>query len=178
MIGRPRTPISAYGDVSVRARGTKFQAMTRYRDLDGQLRWVRATATSQRGAWAGLRERLLARDGSGHGGLLHPSSRFTELVDLWLADLHAQDISEGTKENYRDDVRLHVLPAFAHHQLAEITTGRVERFLQDEAAVSSSRAKHSCTMLNLLFAFALRHDAIARNPVESASPPRGRSSPP
>lgn len=172
MIGRPRTPIGAYGDVSVRPRGAKFQAMTRYRDLDGQLRRVRATATSQRGARTALRERLLARDGSGHGGLLHPSSRFTELVDLWLADLDAQDISEGTRENYRDDVRLHVLPAFAHHQLAEVTTGRVERFLKDEAAVSYSRAKHSRTMLNLLFAFALRHDAIARNPVEGTSPLR------
>ncbi|MHA7620745.1 tyrosine-type recombinase/integrase [Cellulosimicrobium cellulans] len=126
MSGRPRTPIGAYGDISVRPRGEKFQAIARYRDLDGRLRRVKATATSQRGARAALRERLLKRDGYGHGGVLRSSSRFSELIDLWLADLELKDLSEGTKENYRDDVRLHVRPVFEHYQLAEITTGRVE----------------------------------------------------
>lgn len=32
-----------------------------------------------------------------------------------------------------------------------------------------SRARHSRTLLNLLFRFALRHDAIPRNPVEGTS---------
>lgn len=170
MNGRPRTPIGAYGDIRVHACGTKFQASTRFRDVDGRLRRVKATASSQRGARTALRERLLNRHGYGHGGLLNPASRFADLVDLWLADLDAQDISEGTKETYRNDVRMHVLPVFVHYQLGEVTTGRVERFLLAEAGVSYSRAKHSRTILNLLFAYALRHDAIARNPVEGTSP--------
>jgi integrase len=45
-------------------------------------------------------------------------------------------------------------------------------FLKREAAVSYSRAKHSRTLLNQLFGFALRHDAIGRNPVEGTSPLR------
>lgn len=170
MTGRPRTPVGAYGDISVRPKGEKFQAMARYRDLDGQLRRVRATATSQRGARNKLRERLMGRDGYSTGGVLRPSSRFGELVDLWLADLDVQDITEGTRQNYRDDVRLHIRPVFEHYQLSEITTGRVEWFLKNEAAVSYSRAKHSRTTLNLLFAFALRHDAVSRNPVEGTTP--------
>lgn len=62
------------------------------------------------------------------------------------------------------------MPAFEHYTLAEITTGRVEWFLKAEAKASMSRAKQSRTVLNLIFAFALRHDAISRNPVQGTSP--------
>jgi integrase len=89
-----------------------------------------------------------------------------------VADLELRDLADGTKESYRDQVRLHVLPAFEHFTLGEITTGRVEWFLKAQAAVSHSRAQHSRTMLNLLFGFALRHDGISRNPVEGTSPLR------
>lgn len=60
-------------------------------------------------------------------------------------------------------------PAFERYTLGEVTTGRIEWFLRREAAVSYSRVKHSRTLLNQLFDFALRHDAIARNPVEGTS---------
>ncbi len=45
----------------------------------------------------------------------------------------------------------------------------MELFLKRQAAVSYSRAKHSRTLLNQMFSFALRHDALARNPVEGTS---------
>jgi integrase len=63
-----------------------------------------------------------------------------------------------------------VLPAFKHFTLGEITTGRVEWFLKSQATICDSRARQSRSMLNLLFAFAMRHDAVARNPVEGTSP--------
>ena len=72
--------------------------------------------------------------------------------------------------NYRDNLRMQIMPAFEHFTLGEITTGRAERFLKSEAVVSYSRAKHFRTMLNLLFGFALRDDAIPRNPVDGTSP--------
>jgi integrase len=123
-----------------------------------------------------LGDRLLNRPGYGSGGLLNLSSHFTDLAELWLAELELREISEGTKENYRDDLRVHVGPYFENFTLGEITTGRVEAFLKSQAAVSYSRAKHSRTLLNQLFGYALRHDALARNPVEGTSPlrkPRG-----
>lgn len=61
-------------------------------------------------------------------------------------------------------------PAFEHYTLGEITTGRVEWFLRREAAPSYGRAKHTRTLLHQLFAFAQRHDAIVRDPVEGTSP--------
>lgn len=130
---------------------------------------MQATARSQRAAVSLLKERMISRPGYGSGGLLRLSSPFGDLCELWLQDLEGQDLSEGTKENYRDDLRLHVRPVFENYQLGEISTGRVEWFLKTERAVSYSRAKHSRSMLNLLFKFALRHDAIPRNPVEGTS---------
>lgn len=149
--------------------GGRYRAMTRFRDLDGRLRKVTATAPTRRGAQTLLKERLADRPGFGSGGVLGVSSGFDELCELWLADLALRDISEGTKQNYRDDLRRYVRPAFERYTLGEITTGRVEWFLKQEAAASYSRAKHSRTLLNQMFAFALRHDAIPRNPVEGTS---------
>lgn len=131
-----------------------------------------ATAHSQSAARKLLKDRLLNRPGYGSGGLLSLSRSIGDVAVLWLADLTLWVLAEGTKQSYRDNLRLHVLPAFEHYTLGEITTGRVEWFLKSQAAISSSRAKQSRTMLNLVFGFALRHDAIARNPVEGMSPLR------
>ena len=169
MAGRPHTAIGTYGQIGVRRQAGRFLVATRYRDADGRLRVVTARGESQSAAKANLKLRLLNRSGCGTSGMLSLSSSFGDLVALWLADLELQDLVDQTKENYRDDIRLHVLPAFQHFTLGAITTGRVERFLKSELAVSYSRAKHSRTMLNLLFGFALRYDAIPRNPVEGTS---------
>lgn len=167
--GRPRTPIGTFGEVTTTNLGGRYRAIARYRDLDGRLRRVMATAPSRRGAAALLKQRLVDRAGYGNGGLLSVASSFSELCELWLQDLELREISEGTKQNYRDELRLHVRPAFDAYALGEITTGRVEWFLKREAAKSHSRAKHSRTLLNQLFTFALRHDALARNPVDGTS---------
>ncbi len=169
MSGRPRTPIGTFGQIAVVDLGGRYRAMTRVRDLDGRLRKVTATAPSSRAAQTLLKERLTNRHGHGTGAVLDVSSGFDELCQLWLADLELRDISEGTKQNYRDDLRRYVRPAFEHYTLGEITTGRVKWFLRREAALSYGRAKHTRTLLNQLFAFALRHDAITRNPVEGTS---------
>ena len=115
---------------------------------------------------------MLNRPAFGGASVLTPQSHFVDLIEVWLADLDLRPLAEGTKQNYRDQVRLHVLPAFKHYILAEITTGRVEWFLKSQGAISSSRARQSRTLLNLLFGFALRNDAVSRNPVAGTSPLR------
>lgn len=169
MAGRPRTPIGAYGNINVTPRGEHYVATTRYRDRDGKLRAVTASGPSPAAAKNELRRRLLDRRGFGPGGPLNSSSRFTELAELWLEDLATQDLAEGTKANYRDILRLHVLPAFENFLLREITPSRVEWFLRTESSVSYSRATHGRQLLNLLFSFAMRSDAMVVNPVVAAS---------
>lgn len=146
--GRPRTVIGAYGTIRVRRRGSSFIAITRFRDADGRLRRVTGAARSESAAKARLRERLVDRPAYASGGLLDLSSSFTDLTALWLEDLELQNLSSGTKENYRDDLRLHVMPHFAHFALGEITTGRVEWFLRSEALLDGldvgERRTHVC----------------------------------
>lgn len=177
-MARPRTPVGAYGSIAVRRRGDRAIAETRIRDADGRVRHVRVTARTAAQARLVLKERLLNRPGFAGPRVLTPQCSFTDLVEVWLADLDLQPLAEGTKQNYRDQVRLHVLPAFEHYTLAEITTGRVEWSLKSQAAISSSRARQSRTLLNLLFGFALRHDAVSRNPVAGTSPLRHPKSQP
>jgi len=61
------------------------------------------------------------------------------------------------------------MPAFENFLLREITPSRVEWFLRTEASFSYSRATHGRQLLNLLFSFAMRNDAIDFNPVNAAS---------
>lgn len=171
MSGRPRTVIGTFGEIHVKRIATgRYRASTRYRDVDGRLRRVTATGSNAKAASSLLKGRLVERRGYGSGGVLSLSSQFGDLVELWLGDLESRDLAANTKENYRDDLRVHVRSFFEHYTLGEITTGRVERFLKGEAAVSYSRAKHSRNILNQLFSFALRHDALPRNPLEGTSP--------
>jgi integrase len=167
--GRPRTPIGTHGAVNTRRQDGRVVAETRVRDLDGRLRQVRATGPTAAAARARLMERIRERPALPSAGVLRPTSSFADLADLWLADLELRDLAGNTKENYRTCLRLHVRPAFEHYTLAEVTTGRVEWFLAKQAKMSQSQAKQTRTLLNMLFAYALRHDAITRNPVEGTS---------
>lgn len=170
--GRPRTPIGTHGAITTRRVGDRTVAETRVRDLDGRLRQVRVFAPTAAAARTRLKERIRERPAIPSNGVLQPTSSFADLADLWLADLDLRDLADNTKETYRTCLRLHVRPAFEHYTLAEVSTGRVEWFLAKQAKISSSQARATRTILNMLFAFALRHDAIARNPVEGTSPLR------
>lgn len=171
MSGRPRTAIGTYGTINVWHRRAKhYVAHTRFRDADGRLREVTASGHTRTHAVAELKTKLHERPGYGIGEGLGLRSPFTELAKLWLADLDARDLSEGTKDNYRKDLRTLVMPTFEHYTLGEVTTGRVESFLKEQAASSYSKAKLSRNLLNQLFGYALRQDAISRNPVEGTSP--------
>lgn len=155
-MGRPKTPIGAYGSINVRRRGRSMVAEARVRDQDGRVRQIRVAGPTSAAARHRLKERLVHRPEQNGGSSLRGSNSFAQLATLWLADLEMRDLAEGTRQNYRDTLRLHVLPAFEHYALVEITTGRVEWFLKAEAKASVSRAKQSRTVLNLVFAFALR----------------------
>lgn len=73
--------IGTFGTINVRQCGhRRYVARTRFRDLDGRLREVTATAGSGTAAQAELKERLIRRPGYGTGGLLSLSSPCGDLV--------------------------------------------------------------------------------------------------
>lgn len=67
--GRPRTPIGGYGEIYVMHRKGRCVAEARYRDIDGRLREITATAGSVRAASARLKERIASRPGHTVGNL-------------------------------------------------------------------------------------------------------------
>ncbi|ALJ21448.1 hypothetical protein AOA12_16730 [Microbacterium sp. No. 7] len=172
MTGRSRLEIGTYGDIhTTRTRVGTMRAEARYRDGDGIIRKVTATAATDHAARQALRNRIKQRStATGFGAALSPESTVTQLAEAWLEDMQIRlDLAPGTKDTYRRELNSLVLPTFRAFLLREVTVGRVDQFLKRQATISYARAKHSRVVLSLMFGYALRHDAIHRNPVIGTS---------
>lgn len=168
MSGRSRLEVGTYGDISTTRTGNRtVRAEARYRDGDGIVRKVTATAASIKQAKQDLRLKLQRRNAAtGFGATMSPESTVADLAEAWIEDVRARsDLSAGTKDLYRRELKSLVLPTFKTFRLREVTTGRVDQFLKRQALVSYAHARHSRVVLNLMFNYALRHDALHRNPV-------------
>lgn len=166
-MGRPRTAIGTFGEVSIRPVNKMYLATTRFRDWDGKLRRVEATGHSRSAAKAELKRRISCRgDHRAGAGILTGDTTFPELVEFWIEDM-AEDtrLAPSTKDTYERNMRTLVLDAFEHYSLREISVSRVDQFLKRQAATSYSRAKHAKVVLGLALGLATRYDAIPRNPV-------------
>ena len=171
-MARPRTPIGTFGDISyIKAPGGQFRARTRYRDDDGKVRRVSATGATKREAERNLKKVAAERSSFRSTGELTANSSFTNLVDVWLADLDLEGkVAESTRALYERNMRQLVMPVFEGYALREITVSKVDRFLKGLAANKSySMAKQARTVLSLAFGLAVRYDAIAKNPVRETA---------
>ena len=171
-MARPRTPIGTFGDISfINAAGGQFRARTRFRDDDGKVRRVSATGLTKREAERNLKKVLAERSSFRSTGELTPNSSFTNLVDIWLADLDLEGkLAESTRALYERNMRQLVMPVFEGFALREITVSKVDRFLKGLAANRSySMARQARTVLSLALALAVRYDAIPKNPVRETS---------
>jgi hypothetical protein len=145
-------------------------AMARYRDDDGKLRRVKATADTARAAERLLKSRLAKRSHQGGNGELRPDSTFGQLVEVWLEDLDLEDrLAPTTRALYERNMRQLVVPAFENFQLREITVSKVDRFLKAQRQRSYSIAKQSKVVLSLAFGLAVRYEAMPRNPVRETA---------
>ncbi len=172
MTGRDRLEIGTYGDINTtRMPSGNIRAEVRYRDGDGAVRKVTTTAATVREAKQNLRTKLQRRNAAtGFGDELSPESTVTELAAAWLADVQVRsDLAAGTKDLYRRELNSLVLPTFKSFRLREITTGRLDQFLKGQTKVSYAHARHSRVVLNLMFNYALRQDALHHNPVRGTT---------
>lgn len=101
-MGRPRTPIGTFGDITyVKVSGARVRARTRYRDDDGQIRRVSATGATNKEAERNLKKVLSQRPSHVASGELTGDTSFGKLVEVWLEDL-------ATLEVCRSDNRIHI----------------------------------------------------------------------
>ncbi|WP_110183518.1 hypothetical protein [Nocardioides solisilvae] len=113
-MARPRTPIGTFGEIDFRSNPNgSVRARTRFRDDDGQLRPVEATAATRKAAERKLKEKIARRGRYASGmGELTPDTTFGKLVEVWLEDLELEDrVAASTRELYERDMRTLVLPA-------------------------------------------------------------------
>jgi integrase len=153
-------------------------ALCRYRDRDGVTRRVKAYGPSKPKAKAALDEKLERRGRRGTE-VLGPEKTVAQLAEAWFLTM---DKSPGTRDTYRMVLDTHILPKLGKVRLWEVSPGRVEGFLNDvrtghtktvetprgtyKRKVGGPGAVPSCrTVLRLMFAMAVRHDAIPVNPV-------------
>ena len=115
MSGRGRLEIGTYGDIStIRTGNGTIRAEARYRDGDGIVRKVTATAGTAKQAKQDLRLRLRRRNtATGFGVSLSPESTVGELAEAWIEDVRVRsDLAAGTKDLYRCALNSLVLPTF------------------------------------------------------------------
>jgi hypothetical protein len=174
-MGRPRTPIGTFGDISYAKTATgQIRARTRFRDDDGQIRRVSATGPTRKAAERNLKEVLSQRTTRAAYAELTPDSSFKQLVELWLEDLDLEGkLAPSTRALYERNIRQLVMPVFEHYALREITVGRVDRFLKALARTKSySTAKQAKTVLGRP-----AWEAKMRATAQAPGPSLARSSP-
>lgn len=155
-----------------RGPASTVRARTRFREHDGQLRRIEASADTRRRAEHRLKEKLATRRGYSAGfGELTPDSSFDQLVEVWLEDLDLEGkLAESTRALYERNMRQLVMPAFENLLLREISVRRVDQFIKRLAAAKSySTAKQARTVLSLALGLAVRYDALRENPVRETA---------
>ncbi len=153
-----------------KARPDKFEAKARYRDLDGRTRRVAAWGKTATEAENNLRTVLKTRARLSGSAELKPERRVSVAAELFLAEVKAlgeQDVlAPGTYQTYRYQYDKNLVPRIAEIRLVELTTPRVDGVIQairNEVGVAS--AKTCKSILSGTFSLAVRHGALAANPV-------------
>lgn len=168
--------LGEHGDVvfGKRANGRTI-AIVQYRDYNGRKRRVKRTADSKAAArrlvLAAVDE-ALRRDG---GATFTASTRFSVGIDGWLSYVEGLvergARSPSTLDQYRDTVRRHVRPVLGELRLGEVTTPRVDRFLQGLLADKGYATAKLCrTVLSGVCGWLVRQGGMVANPVREVTP--------
>lgn len=191
-MARPPLPIGERGNIKrTQLADGSWQALCRYRDADGQTRRVKAVGRSGQKAENALLAALKRRQRRG-AGTVTPETTVKALSEVWFPTVKK---SPGTRDTYRQQLDVHILPRLHKVRLREISTGSVEAFLSAVAAgqtktitsrggktrvtrIGGPGAAKSCrTVLALMLSMAVRYDAIPANPVRETTTPAGPRTP-
>lgn len=172
-MSRPRTPIGTYGAIKVTELGPRlFEARARFRMRNGRMRRLRRRGTSKSAAERALKAALAELADEVAGRAISGGTRLAHVAELWLADFEAK-VRRGERAaksfyDYRDAVRLHVVPRIGELACREVSPGLCDETLKairDE--VGYAAAKRARVVLSGVCGHAVRHEAMQANPVRS-----------
>ncbi|WP_432830918.1 tyrosine-type recombinase/integrase [Dactylosporangium sp. CA-092794] len=165
-MSRPQLPIGTWGSIR-REEVTphRFRARARFRDYDGVTRDVEAWGPSGAAAERALRVKLRDRSTPNNNDI-NPDMRLNRLGDLWIDELIAEArITPQTIARYEGSLRTAIRPALGNLRIREATVGRLDRFFKTVAAQHPAKARGAKVALSQMLGMAVRHDALATNPV-------------
>jgi len=117
-----------------------------------------------------LLQELLVNRVAPTGDSITAEVRLTKLAELWLAFLRAEGrIEESTINEYERVLNTVVLPQLGGLRIREATTGRLDRFIVEVRKRSENRQRKAKVVLGAMLDMAVRHDAIAVNPVRTTA---------
>jgi len=168
--GRPPTSLGTWGKIqTTKVREGAYRARTRIRDKDGVSREVTATGTTIAAVERALREKLVDRATPTQQGITADTT-IAALAALWLKYLRDEDRIESTTINeYERVLTKVVIPELGGLRLREVTTSRLDQFLVRLRATSASRQRKTKVVMGAMLGMAVRHDALAVNPVQQTS---------
>lgn len=168
--GRPPTDLGTWGSIhTFRVRDGAYRARTRIRDADGMTRQVTATGTTKAAAERALRAKLAERKAPTEQSITAETT-IAKLGAIWIKFLRDEGRLENTTINeYQRVLDKVVHPGLGGLRLREATTSRLDLFLIRLRSVSASRQRKTKVVLGAMLSLAVRHDALATNPVQQTS---------
>ena len=168
--GRPPTSLGTWGRIRTRqVREGVYRAQTRIRDRDGVSREVMATGTTAAAAERALRVKLVDRAAPTQQAITADTT-IAKLAAVWLQYLRDENRVEATTvSEYERVLTRIVIPELGGLRLREVTTSQLDLFLVRLRATSASRQRKTKVVLGAMLGLAVRHDALAVNPVPQTS---------
>ncbi|MFD7653384.1 tyrosine recombinase XerC [Actinosynnema sp. NPDC059797] len=178
-MARPPLPVGTFGKIQTYPDRSGWRARANFRDHDGVTRPVERRGRTRTAAVRALKEALRDRITPSESGGITPDTRFREAAELWLAEFQravdAGRRSPTSKETYENRLHNLVLPAIGGLRVRELTVPRLGRVV---AAAQDRHSPHTAktvrTILSGVCGLAVRHGALASNPVRDVAPLEGR----
>lgn len=167
--------LGEHGDVFFVSERGREVAMVYYRDFSGIRRRLRASGTSRAAAKRTLGRSLEHALKSGQDSEFSAKSRLSDGARGWLTMFEGLvargSRSPSTLDLYRDAVERHVIPGVGSLRLGEVTTSRMDRFLQLVLADKGYATAKLCrTVLSGICGWLVRRDGLSVNPIRDVTP--------
>ena len=170
-MGRPPLPVGTFANISVRevAPG-RHRARCRFRDYDGQVRYVVRFGSSESAAERNLKVAMVDRVAAA-GADLTRNSKVTDLSTAWLLEVAASDLAKSTKARYSTIVVQFIDPGVGQLRLRELGVPAVDRLLRVvREKHGATTAKGARSVMSGMVGMAMRHGAMTTNPTRDVAP--------
>lgn len=167
--------LGEHGQPSVWREGSQYTAYVRYRDYSGRGRSVKRRGPSKAAATRAALKAVTEKLGGGVDAEYSLTNRFEDAADGWLRMFEGLVVrgsrSPTTLDEYRYVLDRLVLPGLGSLRLGELSTPRLDRFVQGVLADRGYASAKLCrTVLSGICGWLVRQGALPVNPARELTP--------